>query len=118
MSTNYGNVEQFVLVLMAAKGLDTQEQVAEFIGISPAQISKWKLKDQVPKKYLAKYQYLINAMDTNDNPNIISEEMSMYPTAEHYVFIDPKSGQLKRVNKETCNVEIHIAGEWVSAKAP
>ncbi|MFH1850985.1 MAG: helix-turn-helix domain-containing protein [Candidatus Neomarinimicrobiota bacterium] len=115
-----GNIDQFLIAVMAKEGLETQEQVAELFNIAPSQISKWKARGSVPKKYLARYPDFDVAMTCKDNPRTEPQGDAMYESKDgYYVSRDPKTGLLTRMRvDDTDIVEVRIGGKWVPDTAP
>ena len=62
------NPDQFIQILMNENNLESQDQLAQMLGISPTSISGWKERGQVPQKYLVRYSKLLNKVEIFHKP--------------------------------------------------
>ncbi len=112
------NPDKFIEIIMEQEGLETQEQVADFLGLKPPSLSGWKDRGSVPKKYLIKYKDQIGVASTVEKSNVeySKKEKNTMVDCGTYVIGRNEHGQWEKVIKATSVIQVEINGEWVNKK--
>lgn len=122
MSSIKMNVNVFLRTLMYKEELETQQQLANFLGVTSSQISDWKRNKKVPEKYLIKYQEYFTSEYQDPGKKAGSQEISdrrsdkMYVDEYRYQYLgETDEGLEKRFDKKTGNIEVLIPEQgWVA----